>query len=174
LKALGLIDKIVAEPLGGAHRDVKQMAALLKRALADSLRQFQGHARPKTCWQRAIPACCYGKFKETTPDGLIRVEVGAAGQHAQHSRGDFFYRNIRTRPPTWPAALARVRGGCALVVAFSGGRDSATCSTSRCACVPTANAQLRRTGGGTTSITACKKRLTTGSSSAPTSAGNST
>jgi len=56
LKALGLIDKIVAEPLGGAHRDVKQMAALLKRALADSLRQFQG-MRTRTCSQRAIPAC---------------------------------------------------------------------------------------------------------------------
>ena len=39
---MGLIDKIVNEPLGGAHRDPKQMAAMLKRALADSLRQFQG------------------------------------------------------------------------------------------------------------------------------------
>src|SRR3954466_3773243 len=42
LKALNLIDKIVTEPLGGAHRDPKQMAAMLKRALADSLRQLQG------------------------------------------------------------------------------------------------------------------------------------
>jgi len=42
LKALNLVDKIVNEPLGGAHRDPKQMAVLLKRALADSLRQFQG------------------------------------------------------------------------------------------------------------------------------------
>lgn len=41
LKALGLIDKIINEPLGGAHRDPKGMAALLRRALADSLRQFQ-------------------------------------------------------------------------------------------------------------------------------------
>ncbi|NBV01484.1 MAG: acetyl-CoA carboxylase carboxyltransferase subunit alpha, partial [Burkholderiaceae bacterium] len=41
LKALGLIDKIVNEPLGGAHRDHANMAAMLKRALADSLRQFQ-------------------------------------------------------------------------------------------------------------------------------------
>jgi len=29
LKALGLIDKIVSEPVGGAHRDTKQMAAFL-------------------------------------------------------------------------------------------------------------------------------------------------
>ncbi len=39
LKALGLVDKIVNEPVGGAHRDTKQMAAFLKRALADALRQ---------------------------------------------------------------------------------------------------------------------------------------
>src|SRR5881394_3453701 len=35
LKALGLVDKIVNEPVGGAHRDAKQMAAFLKRALND-------------------------------------------------------------------------------------------------------------------------------------------
>src|SRR5512147_1576009 len=39
LKALGLVDKIVNEPVGGAHRDTKQMAAFLKRALSDALRQ---------------------------------------------------------------------------------------------------------------------------------------
>ena len=39
LKALGLIDKIVNEPVGGAHRDPKHMGAQLKRALADALRQ---------------------------------------------------------------------------------------------------------------------------------------
>ena len=40
LKALGLIDKIVNEPVGGAHRDHKQMAAYLKRALNDAYRQI--------------------------------------------------------------------------------------------------------------------------------------
>jgi acetyl-CoA carboxylase carboxyl transferase subunit alpha len=39
LKALGLVDKIVNEPVGGAHRDHKQMAAFLKRALGDAYRQ---------------------------------------------------------------------------------------------------------------------------------------
>ncbi|MEO6625815.1 MAG: acetyl-CoA carboxylase carboxyltransferase subunit alpha, partial [Burkholderiaceae bacterium] len=39
LKALGLVDKIVNEPVGGAHRDYKQMAAFLKRALNDAFRQ---------------------------------------------------------------------------------------------------------------------------------------
>jgi len=40
LKALGVIDKIVNEPVGGAHRDPKQMAAYLKRALGDASRQL--------------------------------------------------------------------------------------------------------------------------------------
>src|SRR5204863_4161662 len=39
LKALGLVDKIVNEPVGGAHREPKQMAASLKRALSDAMRQ---------------------------------------------------------------------------------------------------------------------------------------
>jgi acetyl-CoA carboxylase carboxyl transferase subunit alpha len=68
LKALGLIDKIVAEPLGGAHRDPKQMAALLKRALADSLRQFQGMRTKDLLAARHTRLLGYGKFKETTPD----------------------------------------------------------------------------------------------------------
>jgi acetyl-CoA carboxylase carboxyl transferase subunit alpha len=66
LKALGLIDKIVAEPLGGAHRDPKQMAALLKRALADSLRQFQGMRIKDLLAARHSRLLGYGKFKETT------------------------------------------------------------------------------------------------------------
>ncbi|MBP9973276.1 MAG: acetyl-CoA carboxylase carboxyltransferase subunit alpha, partial [Comamonas sp.] len=40
LKALGLVDKIVNEPVGGAHRDPKHMASLLKRALGDAWRQL--------------------------------------------------------------------------------------------------------------------------------------
>ncbi|KMK52549.1 acetyl-CoA carboxylase subunit alpha [[Actinobacillus] muris] len=37
LKELGLIDNIVPEPLGGAHRDFEQMAANLKQRLLDDL-----------------------------------------------------------------------------------------------------------------------------------------
>ena len=68
LKALNLIDRIVSEPLGGAHRDPKQMAALLKRALGDSLRQFQGMKTKELLTARHTRLLGYGKFKETTPD----------------------------------------------------------------------------------------------------------
>ena len=67
LKAMGLIDKIINEPLGGAHRDPKQMATLLKRALADTLRQFQGMKTKDLLAARHEKLLSYGKFKETTP-----------------------------------------------------------------------------------------------------------
>ena len=65
LKALGLIDKIVNEPLGGAHRDPKAMATMLKRALAESLRQFQGMKTSELQARRHERLMAYGKFKET-------------------------------------------------------------------------------------------------------------
>ena len=69
LKALGVIDKIVAEPLGGAHRDPKQMASMLKRALADTLRQFQGMKTKELLATRHERLLAYGKFKSTTAEG---------------------------------------------------------------------------------------------------------
>jgi acetyl-CoA carboxylase carboxyl transferase subunit alpha len=59
LKAMGLIDKIVTEPLGGAHRDPKP--------LADSLRQFHGMKTKDLLEARHEKLMSYGKFKETTP-----------------------------------------------------------------------------------------------------------
>jgi acetyl-CoA carboxylase carboxyl transferase subunit alpha len=64
LKAMNLIDKIINEPLGGAHRDPKQMAVLLKRALADSLRQVQDLKTKELLAARHEKLMSYGKFKE--------------------------------------------------------------------------------------------------------------
>jgi acetyl-CoA carboxylase carboxyl transferase subunit alpha len=64
LKALNLIDKIINEPVGGAHRDPKQMAVLLKRALADSLRQVQGLKTKELLAARHEKLMSFGKFKE--------------------------------------------------------------------------------------------------------------
>jgi acetyl-CoA carboxylase carboxyl transferase subunit alpha len=41
LKELGLIDDILPEPLGGAHRDVDAMAKILKRALWENLKNLE-------------------------------------------------------------------------------------------------------------------------------------
>jgi acetyl-CoA carboxylase carboxyl transferase subunit alpha len=68
LKALGVIDKIVSEPLGGAHRDPQQMSTLLKRALADSLRQLQSMKTKELLATRHARLLAYGKFKNTTDE----------------------------------------------------------------------------------------------------------
>jgi acetyl-CoA carboxylase carboxyl transferase subunit alpha len=41
IKELELIDTIVQEPLGGAHRDIDQMAAMLKQAIKKDLNDLE-------------------------------------------------------------------------------------------------------------------------------------
>jgi acetyl-CoA carboxylase carboxyl transferase subunit alpha len=65
LKALGLIDKIVAEPLGGAHRDPDAMMPLMKKALADSWRQLRDKPLDELLAARCEKLVSFGKFKET-------------------------------------------------------------------------------------------------------------
>ena len=65
LKALGLIDKIINEPLGGAHRDPKQMAAFLKRALADAYRQVNDLSVKDLLERRYQRLQGYGRFSDT-------------------------------------------------------------------------------------------------------------
>ena len=65
LKALGLIDKIVSEPVGGAHRDPKQMAAQLKRALNDALRQVADLKTRELLDHRYNRLRGYGRFNDT-------------------------------------------------------------------------------------------------------------
>ncbi len=64
LKTLGLIDKIVSEPLGGAHRDAQAAAAALKKALTEALRQVQGKSARQLVEDRMERLVGYGKFKE--------------------------------------------------------------------------------------------------------------
>ncbi|MGZ5132980.1 MAG: acetyl-CoA carboxylase carboxyltransferase subunit alpha [Caldimonas sp.] len=66
LKALGLVDKIVNEPVGGAHRDPKQMAAFLKRALNDAFRQVSDLPARELVQRRYERLQSYGRFSDTT------------------------------------------------------------------------------------------------------------
>ncbi|HZV93962.1 MAG TPA: acetyl-CoA carboxylase carboxyltransferase subunit alpha [Caldimonas sp.] len=66
LKALGLVDKIVNEPVGGAHRDPKQMAAFLKRALNDAFRQVSDLSVRDLMQRRYQRLQSYGRFTDTT------------------------------------------------------------------------------------------------------------
>ena len=65
LKAMGVIDKIVNEPVGGAHRDHKQMAAFLKRALNDAFRQVSDLKVKELLDRRYERLQSYGRFTDT-------------------------------------------------------------------------------------------------------------
>lgn len=64
LKSLGLIDKVIDEPLGGAHRDVDQVAATLKQALLDDLRAVRRQSLDQLLEQRYRRLMGFGAFKE--------------------------------------------------------------------------------------------------------------
>ncbi|RLJ62889.1 acetyl-CoA carboxylase carboxyltransferase subunit alpha [Sulfurisoma sediminicola] len=64
LKTLGLVDRIVNEPLGGAHRDHKAAANSLKKALQDALKQVAALPADELIERRFERLMGYGKFKE--------------------------------------------------------------------------------------------------------------
>ena len=64
LKQLGLVDKVVNEPIGGAHRDHAAIMATLKKALGEALRQLQELPLDAMLDRREEKILAYGKFKE--------------------------------------------------------------------------------------------------------------
>ncbi len=68
LKALGLVDKIISEPLGGAHRDYAATMHSVKKALQDALKVAQNKPTATLLQDRFNRLMSYGKFKE--------VEIG--------------------------------------------------------------------------------------------------
>ncbi|MGE4336915.1 MAG: acetyl-CoA carboxylase carboxyltransferase subunit alpha [Pigmentiphaga sp.] len=63
LKQLNLIDRVINEPVGGAHRDPQVMARLLRRALTDSLRHVQDLPVESMLERRLERLMSYGNFK---------------------------------------------------------------------------------------------------------------
>ncbi|MCE3238753.1 MAG: accA [Gammaproteobacteria bacterium] len=58
--ALGLIDQIIPEPLGGAHRDYDAVAEKLKTVLAENLMELQGYSMDKLIKMRHQRLMSYG------------------------------------------------------------------------------------------------------------------
>ena len=58
LRELGLVDTIVKEPLGGAHKDYDKMASYLKKALKEELKKLEALSPEKLCDAR------YEKFRK--------------------------------------------------------------------------------------------------------------
>jgi acetyl-CoA carboxylase carboxyl transferase subunit alpha len=64
LKSLALIDRVVSEPVGGAHRDYRLMAQNLKRALQESMKQIAGLTSAELIERRFDRLMSYGRFRE--------------------------------------------------------------------------------------------------------------
>ena len=80
LKALGIVDKIVNEPVGGAHRDHKQMTAFLKRALNDAYRQVSDLKTKELLERRYERLMSYGKFTDIKADAKAERAESKANQ----------------------------------------------------------------------------------------------
>ncbi len=66
LKTLGLIDKVINEPVGGAHRDHAPMMQGMKRALHDSLKGLTTQPVDQLLASRFDRLMHYGKFKDAS------------------------------------------------------------------------------------------------------------
>ncbi|MGE5698606.1 MAG: acetyl-CoA carboxylase carboxyltransferase subunit alpha [Deltaproteobacteria bacterium] len=70
LKKFGVVDRIIPEPLGGAHRDHKAAADALKIALVETLSSLRSHSMSQLLDRR------YAKFRDI---GLIKRKAGSGG-----------------------------------------------------------------------------------------------
>ncbi len=59
---LGLVDKVIDEPLGGAHRDPDAMAGNLRQALCAALDELRGLSTPELLRQRQEKIMAFGQF----------------------------------------------------------------------------------------------------------------
>ncbi len=64
LRELGLIDEVIREPLGGAHRDPERTTASVRAALASHLRDLEALDLNELLRRRAGRLQAYGSFRE--------------------------------------------------------------------------------------------------------------
>ena len=64
LRELNLVDKVISEPMGGAHRDPGLMAETLRKILTDELRRFKDMDVDQLVERRLERVLGYGQFEE--------------------------------------------------------------------------------------------------------------
>ena len=64
LQKLGLVNDVIPEPLGGAHRDPQAMAEAVKNALLNALSEVQVLSTEQLIEQRRNSVANYGAYKE--------------------------------------------------------------------------------------------------------------
>ncbi len=63
LKTLGLIDKVIDEPLGGAHRDQEAMMQVMKKSLQEALASLKRKSMDQLLEERFERLLAYGRFR---------------------------------------------------------------------------------------------------------------
>ena len=66
LKELGLIDEIIEEPLGGAHRDIDLTSENVRQSLTKSLDRLQSQSIDQLMSTRFKRLTSYGEYKESS------------------------------------------------------------------------------------------------------------
>lgn len=64
LNEFGLVDEVLSEPLGGAHRNPKEMAEVIRNAILKSLDELDGLSIELLLEQRQQRLAGFGQFKE--------------------------------------------------------------------------------------------------------------
>ncbi|MCH9692877.1 MAG: acetyl-CoA carboxylase carboxyltransferase subunit alpha [Gammaproteobacteria bacterium] len=64
LSEFGLVDEVLEEPLGGAHRNPKAMAEVVRNALLQSLEELQSLSTEQLLENRQQRLASFGQFKE--------------------------------------------------------------------------------------------------------------
>lgn len=66
LKSLGLVDNIISEPLGGAHRHYEEVMERVGQAIGQQLKTLQAKKVPQLLESRYQRLMSYGKFKSSS------------------------------------------------------------------------------------------------------------
>ncbi|MGI9237895.1 MAG: acetyl-CoA carboxylase carboxyltransferase subunit alpha [Woeseiaceae bacterium] len=64
LNEFGLVDEVLAEPLGGAHRNPDEMAEVIRNAVLKSIDELDGMSMEQLLEQRQQRLASFGQFKE--------------------------------------------------------------------------------------------------------------
>lgn len=86
LLQFGIVDEVIPEPLGGAHRDHRAMAATLKGALTKALRKLQGIPGEQLLDTRYEKFRRMGMFEEHAIEaGMVAETASAAAERTPES-----------------------------------------------------------------------------------------
>ena len=82
LLRMGIVDEVIPEPLGGAHRNHRRMAMALKASLTESLKAMDGLSSEELLDRRYEKFRCIGVFEETAVAETIAITDNDPGADA--------------------------------------------------------------------------------------------